>query len=583
MYNKEDNQLDDFFGLKPESHKKIADLQKLPIKKRGFKETILSIPQLLSKKERYLILTLFFVILGSLIAAPIGAFFHYTQTAPNYGGSFVEGIVGEPRYINPLLSRTNDADRDIVSLIYSGLMKYNEEGKIVPDLIKSYEVSSDGLNYTIYLKENARWHDGAKVTADDVIFTILTAQNSDYGSPERINWSGVDMEKIGEYAFIFKLKNKYAQFLNNLTVHILPKHLWQDIKPINFAFSELNLKPIGSGPYRFSKFKKSGNGRVVSYELEANRTYHEGRPYIESIEFKFFDLEDELIDNYNRNDLDSIGAVSSKNLKKIKFKQRLNIHQLNIPRYFAIFFNQNQSKVLSDKNIRLALSHATNKEELAQKVLENNGSTVDAPLSKTLFEISDDLKKYEYDLEKARSYLPTAVASGSEQIKLKLSTSSWPELTEVASLLKEQWAKIGVELTIEIMQTPELQQIIKERNYEMLLFGEVLSPDPDPFSLWHSTQKRDPGLNLALYDNKDADKLLEDGRLTLNPNERLKKYVEFQKLLVGDIPAIFLYNPFYLYPQAKHIKGSEMSVIGTPSDRFSNVAKWFIETKRTLK
>src|SRR3989338_9162738 len=342
---KDDNQLDDFFGLKPADRDKFSRDTKINFKRKKFKEILLLVPQLLSKKERHLILLFSAVIIFSLIAIPFAAYRHFTEAAPDYGGSFVEGVVGEPRYVNPLLSRTNDADRDLVSLIYSGLMKYNEEGKLIPDLIKSYEVSSDGLN----------------ITADDVIFTIQTAQNPDYGSPERLNWQGVEIERVGDYVLIFKLKNKYAQFLNNLTIKILPKHLWQDIKPINFAFSELNLKPVGSGPYKFIKLKKDKNGRIISYKLTANKSYHEGRPFIDEIEIFFFNSEDELIESYNKNDLDSMGFVSSKNLKKVKFKQRLNMHQLKIPRYFAVFFNQNQSKTLSDKNIRLALNYGTDK------------------------------------------------------------------------------------------------------------------------------------------------------------------------------------------------------------------------------
>jgi len=575
---KDDNQLDDFFGLKPADRDKFSRDTKINFKRKKFKEILLLVPQLLSKKERHLILLFSAVIIFSLIAIPFAAYRHFTEAAPDYGGSFVEGVVGEPRYVNPLLSRTNDADRDLVSLIYSGLMKYNEEGKLIPDLIKSYEVSSDGLNYTIYLKENARWHDGINITADDVIFTIQTAQNPDYGSPERLNWQGVEIERVGDYVLIFKLKNKYAQFLNNLTIKILPKHLWQDIKPINFAFSELNLKPVGSGPYKFIKLKKDKNGRIISYKLTANKSYHEGRPFIDEIEIFFFNSEDELIESYNKNDLDSMGFVSSKNLKKVKFKQRLNMHQLKIPRYFAVFFNQNQSKTLSDKNVRLALNYGTDKNALISKLLEGNGITANSPLGEEFSESKESLDKYPYDVEKAKELL-----AGKEKISLKLSTSSWPELTEAANLLKEQWAQIGIEVHVEVMQTPELQQVIRERNYEMLLFGEILTPDPDPFSLWHSSQKRDPGLNLALYDNKTADTLLEEARLLLSPTERSKKYESFQKTLIEDVPAVFLYNPYYLYPQTKQIKGAETKIISMPSDRFANINKWYMETKRVLK
>ncbi len=590
---KDENQLDDFFGLKPENQEKITNNHNYPIKRRGLKELILFVPQLLSKRERYVVFVLGIVTVISLASIPFTIFFHFTKTAPDYGSSFVEGLVGEPRYINPLLSRTNDVDRDLTTLIYSGLMKYNEEGQLVPDLIKSYEISGDGLNYTVYLKDNARWHDNKSVAADDVIFTIQTAQNSDYGSAERFNWQGVEMEKIGDYSLIFKLKNKYAQFLNNFTIKILPMHLWQDVKPINFAFSELNLKPIGSGPYKFKKLKKDQDGKIISYELESNKSFYGGKPYISGITFLFYNSEDELINGYNKNDLDSLGSISSKNLKKIKFKQRINIQQLTIPRYFATFFNQNQSKILSNKNIRSALNYATSKDLLIKDTLDGNGTVINSPLSKTIFDDNNSSQKQFFDPEQAKKLLDSAGwntvgddgirKNKDARLSLKLTTSSWPELVSVANNLKAQWAQLGIELNIGIVQTPDLQQIIKDRNYEILLFGEILSPDPDPFSLWHSSQKRDPGLNLALYDNAGVDKLLEDARQTLNPTDRLAKYAEFEKTLSQDVPAIFLYNPYYLYPQSKQIKGFDMKIIGTPSDRFANIGKWYINTKRVWK
>ena len=202
-------------------------------------------------------------------------------------------------------------------------MKYNEEGKLVPDLARSYEISDDGLNYTIYLKENAKWQDGAPVTTDDVAFTIQTAQNPDYGSLQRINWQGVDIEAVDRYTIILKLKNKYAQFLNNLTLNILPRHIWQDVKPVNFALSDFNLKPISSGPYKFKKLKKDSTGRIKSYELESNNNFYDGRPYIDNIELKFYDSENEMVDEYNKNSIKSMAFVSANNVKRLNSRNDL--------------------------------------------------------------------------------------------------------------------------------------------------------------------------------------------------------------------------------------------------------------------
>ena len=602
---KDNDQLDDFFGLKSDDKERL--------KKEGIKETVLKnigiakiklLPKVLSKKERYLIITFLFIFTGSLISLPFTVFYHYTKAVPSYGGFFSEGVVGEPHYINPLLSQNNDVDRDLVSLVYSGLMKYNEEGKLVPDLAKSYEISGDGLNYTIYLKEDAKWQDGTPVTADDVVFTIQTAQNPDYGSLQRINWQGVDVEAVDNHTVILKLKNTYAQFLNNLTLNILPKHIWQDVKPVNFALSDFNLKPIGSGPYKFKKLKKDDTGRITSYELDSNRNFYDGRPYIDDIELKFYNSEDEMIDEYNKNSVENMAFVSANNLKKVKFKKRLNIEELKLPRYFGVFFNQNESSMLSDKNIRLALNFGTDKKDIVNKILDGKGLEVNSPMIGEVLDIAGDVKTYDYDLDKAKKLLAdsgwgnpddkgvlskTAKAKSSknkpatERLTLRLTTPTWSELTDVANLLKKQWAKIGIELVVEVLPAQDLQQVIKERSYQMLLFGEILNIDPDPFSLWHSSQKRDPGLNLALYDNKSADGLLEKARQTLNPLERIQQYQDFQKLVTEDVPAVFLYNPLYIYAQTNNIKGFNSKIISMPSDRFSNVEKWYLDTKRSLK
>ena len=596
-----DRQLDDFFGIpSPDknSSKNSSTFKRYTIfkeilekKNKKLKAKFWLLPRILSKKERYFIFNLLLVIIGSAISIPIATYYHFTKPIAAYGGTIKEGVVGEPRHINPLLSQS-DADRDLVKLIYSGLFKYNEKGKLIPDLAKSYETSPDELNYTVYLKEDIVWHDNIPITADDIIFTVQTAQNPDYGSLQRINWQGVELEKINDQIIIFKLKNRYAQFLSNLTMPILPQHLWENIKPINFALSELNLKPIGSGPYQFKRLQKNSSGKINIYELRANPYFNTNRPFIEKLELKFYGSEDALIEAYNKNQIDNLAVISPKNIKKIRFKQRLIIENIKMPRYFGVFFNQNQSKILSDKNIRLALAHATDKETLIGKILENNGIAINTPVIEITFGLDQEVKKYEYDKNLSKEIFQKAgwnrnndgvLTKGDEKLTLKLTTSTWPELTDVAQQLKEQWKEVGVDLQIEVLPTPNLQQTIKERDYQMLLFGEILNLDPDPFSLWHSSQKRDPGLNLALYDNKVADKFLEEARQTLNPDERMGKYNEFQKLVVEDVPALFLYSPYYLYAHSKEIMGFENQIISTPSDRLLNIEKWYVETKRVWR
>jgi len=314
---------------------------------------------------------------------------------------------------------------------------------------------------------------------------------------------------------------------------------------------------------------------------------------IDNIQFNFYDSEDQLIDAYNRNEIENLGYISPANLDKVKFKSRLNIQEIKMPRYFSAFFNSNQNEFLSDKNIRLALAQGTDRQALINKILGGHGTIVDSPLIGNILDVGNDVKKYDYDFKLAQQILDesgwkTINADGirtkkDKPLKIKITTSTWPELADAAELIKGQWRALGVDASIEVLPTPALQSVIRDRSYDILLFGEILSIDPDPFTFWHSSGKKDRGQNFALYDNKLADSLLEEARQTLNPIERMKKYDDFQKIVTEDIPAIFLYNSYYIYGQTDVIKGFDTKIIATPSDRFSGIEKWYINTKRIWK
>lgn len=550
------------------------------------------LPRVLSKKERYLTATFAVAILGLLIYLPIGAFYANTRPAPDWGGSYTEGLLGEPKYINPLLVQTNDTDRDLASIIYSGLMQYDAQGQLIPDLAEAYEVSSDGLEYTFTLRKNIQWHDGAPLSADDVIFTIRILQNNDYGSIHRINWQGIEIEKVNDDVIKLKLKNRYAQFLNNTTLGILPKHLWENIKPSSFPLSDLNLRPIGSGPYRFKRLIKDENGLIQSYELTSFEPYHLGRPFIKKLIFKFYASEEELVSAYNRNHIEGIGFLSVNKLTEIKFPSRLAVQDIKLPRYFAAFFNSSQSKILGDKNVRLALNYGTNRPALIDAILSGHGLAVNSPILKEL-SAPHTPAKYTFDATFAKQILENSDwkdangdglrEKGPDLLALKIKTSRWPELSRTAEILKNQWEALGFKVELEIEPLTDIQQSIKDRSYEVLVFGEVLNLDPDPYSFWHSSQKKDPGLNLALYDNKIADKILEESRQVLNPIERHKKYEDFEKILLEDTAAVFLYSPYYTYAPSKKIKGNALEILPMPSARFDMLHQWYIETKRVKR
>ena len=382
----------------------------------------------------------------------------------------------------------------------------------------------------------------------------------------------------------------------------MPKHLWAGISAQNFALAQYNVQPIGSGPYKFNKINKNDNGEIESIELIINENFYlhfEGSPkgpFIENIIFKFFNNQIELIDAYKRRQIDGLSFVSG--INQLNIVNDLNIYEINIPAYYAVFFNQTKSKALADKTVRLALSYATNKEEIINKILSDKGIRVDSPLLPGWFGYTQETSIYEFAIEHAQNILESEEwkdlnddgirekTINNEEVKLEINilTTDWPELKQTAELLKEQWEKIGTKVNLEILDAVTVQQDhIKTREYEALLFGEVLNADPDPFAFWHSSQRKDPGLNLAVYANDEIDKLLEEARQSIDQENRKEKYMEFQKLLIEDAPAVFLYSPTYIYPVNKKVKGISIEKFSQPSHRFSQIENWFIKTNRIWK
>lgn len=557
----------------------------------------------LTQKEKFLVYGFTTAILVSVVTLGVQFYYSNTKSAPRNGGTHTEASIEIPRFINPVLAQINDTDRDITRLIYSGLVKYTKEGRLVEDLAESYSIENNTI-YKFILRENIQWHDGKPLTSDDVVFTIKLIQDPKYASPIRSNWQGVEVENPDERTVIFKLTSAYSPFLENATVGILPKHIWENISPKSFVLSEENLKPIGSGPYKFEKFQKDKDGNIKSYALRSNEKYYLNPPHIEHFIFKFFESESAALRAMKSGDVNAMSLVSGYNSTPLEEDGGTVVYNFSLPRYFAVFFNQSKSKALQEKEVRKALALSINREEIIDVATGGQGAPAYGPIIRELLGYNPQIEEnYKFSPEKAKSILNAAqwkdvdgdgilekrFDAGEEPSPLEftLITVGWPDFTELEKatrVLQEQWREIGVKVNIIAYPPGELQQeFIRPREYEALLFGQIVGIDPDPFSFWHSSQKKDPGLNIALYGNKTVDRLLEEARQTFDAQSRAGKYVEFQNIISDDIPALFLYSPTYLYPVDSNVKGISEGKIADPSWRFADVNEWYIDTKRVWK
>ncbi len=514
------------------------------------------------------------------------------------GGGYVEAVSESPHSINPLLA-TNDADRDLSRLIFSSLLKYDTGGGLAPDLAAGYAVSKDGKIYTIKLKDGVYWQDGEPFGADDVLFTINAVQNPATNSPLRNSWTGVKAESPEKNTIVLTLKSPYGGFAENLAMlGIIPRHIWSKVSPQNFPLADFNLKPVGTGPYKFVKLQKDSLGRIISANLAANDKYFAPAPLIKNISFKFYQSEEEAISAFNRKEADGILLQTAQNENQIRGLADSSVFRLASPRVYALFINTNDP-ILKDKSVRLALNYAIDKNSLFKKLISGEGKIAVGPIPPGESGSAPDLSGYDFDSQKAGSMLEhagwTKNESGvyakkldkkdKESSPLKFSLITIQSMQIAAEMISNDLKNAGIEADVKVVSLGDLQQnYIKTKNYGTVLIGESYTAFADPYAFWSGAAIKDAGLNLSFYTNNKADGILAAARKISDPVKRAKQLEEFQKLVLADAPAAFLYSPDYIYIVKNNIRNINLKgMLIVSSNRFAGIVNWYAQTERIWK
>ena len=546
----------------------------------------------MSGKERGFLLFFGAILFVAVLLGITGYVQRHSSFIPQEGGTYTEAEVGQPQYINPILASSSDVDSDISRLVYSSLFRLDSKLNLQNDLAESYELSKDNKTYTVHIKHNVQWSDGKPLTADDVVFTIQSIQSSQYASPLASSFQGVQVQKIDDYTVSFTLQQTtYAPFLSNLTVGILPKHVWENIPPKSMGLAEQELKPVGSGPYKFQELTtKKKTGEVTSIKLSRNTSYYGDQPFITTIVFSFFTTHEDAIAALTSGKVNGIGYLPVSFLTTIQHHPALQIHKLLLPQYFALFFNASKNNALGDAGVRAALALATDRTAIIQDALQGEAEFMGTPIPSGTFDFSD-IKNPVFDIQKAQQNLDDAGwklnpqdgtrSKDGKQLHVTITTTDWPEYIKTAQIIQQEWKQAGIQVDIKSVGTATIQQtIVAPRDYEILLYGENLAADPDPYSFWHSSQVKSPGLNLSLLEDKDTDAYLEQARKATDPSQRQQALHSFIERFLDINPAIILYRPYYLFVEKSNVQGIGIENGALPSDRFNDIEHWYVQTKR---
>ena len=536
-----------------------------------------------------LLIALAGVALLSVVLALL-AFGTNTIERPDFGGTYVEGIAGRPNAINPIFAQYNEVDRDIVSLVFTGLTRADENGNLKPDLATKWSVSPNGLVYTFTLRSDAYWHDGNRFTTDDVLYTFRTLQDPGCKCPPDLMafWRTVAITATDAATIRFQLTQPYAPFLDYTRMGILPAHLLKDVSPAELATQPFNRHPVGTGPFQVTEL--TANQMI----LDANpRYYDDPRPYLGRIQFKFYSDYEAVFTGYAREDVEGIARVLPSYLTKARSQPNLKLYNARIGGYSLVLLNQSKT-LFQDKNVRQALLYATDRQHIVNDLLQGQGVVAASPIEPGSWANNSIINPYPFDLDKAKAILDAAGwrdpgdgvrVKDRIQLAFTLTTSDDPARVAVANDLAKAWQPLGVKVTVQSVPAALLvQNVLRPRQFDAVLYEwRTLSNDPDQYENWHETQIPDAshgGQNYSGIKDRDMSETLEAARRTTDQVKRAELYRKFQELFADRVPALLLYYPVYTYGVDARVRGVQVAPLLTPSDRFRSVTKWFLKTKR---
>lgn len=511
-----------------------------------------------------------------------------TQAVPGHGGILNQGVVGQPKTINPILAVT-PADLLLTRAVFSGLYTYNDHGRLTPDLAADFPgISSDGKTYTVTLKPNLTWHDGKPITTADVIYTISKIQDPAVNSPLRGLWLSTTAQAISDRIVIFTTKEESGPFLHNLTVGLLPEHIWHTVLPENFASTGLNLTPLGNGPYAVRQVENTPGKKVRKILLDSFANFYRP-PFLDGVTVTFYDTQDEANRAFAGREINAVGVGLSDDFPNTPGNLQTN-SRMSIPQYQAVFLNT-KTAILANVQVREALLRVLNSATITQAAWPDHATTIGGtPLGENDF-VSSSLA--EPDITKADEQLTAAGwkktlsgirAKGKTELAVTLVTLNTPAFNTAAEIIQATWENLGVRVTLIQADTGQfINDYVRPRNFDALLFSEKTNADPDPFAFWHSSQAKDPGLNVSGLAVPQIDKLITEARTSTDEATRTALYEQLTQLLNNQYAALYLNQSLYNYITDPKIRGIQIQRLPDPSWLLALSTTWHIKFARTWK
>jgi peptide/nickel transport system substrate-binding protein len=503
---------------------------------------------------------------------------------PAYGDALVVGSIGEPSTLIPLLA-SDSASHEVAGLVFNGLVRYDKDLKLEGDLAEKWDVSKDGLTITFHLRHGVRWHDGRELSSHDVLYTYLVT--IDPKTPTAYADAFKQVKKADApdpYTFRVTYERPFAPALESWGMSILPAHL---LEGKDITKSELARHPVGTGPYIFKEWV--AGQKIV---LESNRDYYEGRPYVGRYIYRIIPDSSTMYMELKADGIDMMGLSPvqfQRQTVTADFKERFNKYRYPASAFTYLGYNL-RHPLFVDRRVRQAISSAINKDEIVQGVLLGMGQVAHGPYKPGTWANNPHIADFDYNPERAKKLLAEAgwrdrnadgiLMKGGKPFRFTILTNQGNDLRlKTAVIIQRRLKAIGIDVKIRVIEWASfLSQFIDKGNFEAVILGWTISPDPDLFDIWHSSKTGPKELNFIGYKNPEVDRLLIEGRSTFDMESRRSCYYRLQEVLAEDQPYTFLYVPDALPVVSARFRGIQPA----PAGISYNLIKWYVPEKEQL-
>jgi peptide/nickel transport system substrate-binding protein len=484
----------------------------------------------------------------------------------------------------------NPAEQDLNSLIFDGLTVLAEDGLIAPALATEWQVSEDGLTYEFRLREDVTWHDNAPFTAADVAFTVQAMQDPDYQGDANLSdlWRNVIVEQVDTYTVRFRLAEPFPSFLYYTTIGLLPAHLIGNVPAVMLPSHPFSRsRPVGTGMF---KVERAFPDRVV---LVANENYWGEQPYLEHLEFWFYNDWEGLVTDFERGEVHAFHPPEDGSFSELTRIPHFQLYSAQAPGYGIVFFNLQRESLpfLQAKEVRQALLYGLDRQQLIDDVLGGWGLVADSPILSILWAYDPAVRHYAYDPERAIGLLDASgwMDTNGDRIRDKdgaslaftLLTSDEPAMVAMAEGMAAQWLALGIRVRVRAVSSEVANDSVRNRNFDAALVRLLSTADPDPYPLWHSTQA-ESGQNYTGFANEEADLAMEEARATADLERLTELYHSFQQVFAEEVPALIIYYPVYIYAANDNVHDVQLSPLLHPSQRFRNVEQWYVQLEGSV-